>query len=115
MRTATITRVTTETQIIATFSLDGTGETTIQTGVGFLDHMLTLFTKHGLFDLTVTCNGDLEVDQHHTVEDIGIVLGQLVNQCLGTTEGITRYATMMVPMDEALARVVLDISGRPFL
>ncbi|HLR10169.1 MAG TPA: imidazoleglycerol-phosphate dehydratase HisB [Sporosarcina sp.] len=115
MRTATITRETTETQITATFSLDGTGDTTIQTGVGFLDHMLTLFTKHGLFDLTVTCNGDIEVDQHHTVEDIGIVLGQLVNQCLGTKEGITRYATMMVPMDEALARVVLDISGRPFL
>lgn len=115
MRTYQITRDTAETSINLAFSLDGTGETNIQTGVGFLNHMLVLMTKHGLFDLTVTCDGDLDVDQHHTVEDIGIVLGQTFNQCIGTKKGINRYATISTPMDEALSTISIDISGRPYL
>lgn len=110
-----ITRETAETSIHMNFSIDGTGKTEIDTGVGFLDHMLVLFTKHGLFDLAVKCNGDIEVDQHHSVEDIGIVLGQAFHECIGTKAGIDRYATISVPMDEALSTVSIDISGRPFI
>lgn len=115
MRKKEITRSTAETSISLDFSIDGTGKAEIKTGVGFFDHMLTLFTKHGLFDLKVICDGDIEVDQHHTVEDIGIVLGQAFNESIGNKEGIERYATNSVPMDEALSTVSLDISGRPFL
>jgi imidazoleglycerol-phosphate dehydratase len=115
MRSYSISRDTNETKIKLDFNIDGTGQSTIQTGVGFFDHMLTLLTKHGLFDLTVNCDGDLEVDQHHSVEDIGIVLGQALNQALGTKEGINRYATVTVPMDESLATVTVDLSGRSFL
>lgn len=115
MRQKALARETAETSISLDFSIDGTGETKIQTGVGFFDHMLTLFTKHGLFDLEVICDGDIEVDQHHTVEDIGIVLGQAFYESIGTKEGIERYATISVPMDEALSTVSIDISGRPFL
>lgn len=114
MRKKEITRSTAETSIQLGFAIDGTGETKIQTGVGFFDHMLTLFTKHGLFDLAVKCDGDIEVDQHHTVEDIGIVLGQAFYESIGTKEGIDRYATISIPMDEALSTVSIDISGRPF-
>lgn len=115
MREHKISRETAETAIDLRFKIDGSGECNINTGVGFFDHMLTLFTKHGLFDLDVTCNGDLDVDQHHTVEDIGIALGQAFHEAIGTKEGITRYATVTIPMDEALSNVTLDISGRPFL
>lgn len=115
MRTYKISRETTETKIKLKLSIDGTGKTNIETGVGFLDHMLVLMTKHGQFDLDVFCDGDLEVDQHHTVEDIGIVLGQAFDKCLGTKEQIVRYASKTIPMDESLANVTLDISGRPFL
>ncbi|WP_099156545.1 imidazoleglycerol-phosphate dehydratase HisB [Virgibacillus ndiopensis] len=115
MRQRSISRKTAETAIELCLSLDGNGTTKIDTGVGFLDHMLTLTTQHGLFDLEVTCNGDLEVDQHHSVEDIGIVLGQAFHEALGTKEGINRYATVTTPMDEALSKLSLDISGRPNL
>ena len=115
LRKHAISRATAETKINLDFLIDGEGEGTIQTGVGFLDHMLVLFTGHGLFDLNVVCDGDLEVDQHHTVEDIGIVLGQAFNQSLGTKEQIVRYATKTIPMDETLANVTLDISGRAYL
>lgn len=115
MRTHQLSRSTTETNIELAFSIDGTGEANIQTGVGFLDHMLVLMTKHGQFDLQVTCDGDLDVDQHHTVEDIGIVLGQAFNKCIGLKEQIQRYASVTVPMDEALSTVSIDISGRPYL
>ncbi|MDS9473034.1 imidazoleglycerol-phosphate dehydratase HisB [Sporosarcina pasteurii] len=115
MRKKEISRSTAETSISLDFSIDGTGTTDIKTGVGFFDHMLTAFTKHGLFDLKVRCDGDIEVDQHHTVEDIGIVLGQAFNESIGAKEGIERYATVSVPMDEALSTVSLDISGRSFL
>lgn len=115
MRRASISRETGETKIQLELNVDGTGEGKIQTGIGFLDHMLTLMTKHGLFDLNVICDGDLEVDQHHSVEDIGIALGQAFREALGTKEGITRYASLTSPMDEALVNVSLDISGRSFL
>src|SRR5690625_2728731 len=115
MRKKVISRSTTETSIDLEFSIDGSGKTDIQTGVGFFEHMLTLFTKHGSFDLKVHCDGDLEVDQHHTVEDIGIVLGQAFKGSSGTKEGINRYATITVRMDESLATVSLDVSGRSFL
>ncbi|MBY7142241.1 imidazoleglycerol-phosphate dehydratase HisB [Virgibacillus sp. NKC19-3] len=115
MRKYTLNRTTTETAIDLDFTIDGTGHSQVDTGVGFLDHMLTLMTKHGLFDLQVSCVGDLEVDQHHSVEDIGIVMGQAFHQALGNKEGITRYATVTSPMDEALATISLDISGRPYL
>lgn len=108
-------RSTAETNINLSFTIDGTGETNIQTGVGFIDHMLVLFTKHGLFDLSVLCDGDLEVDQHHTVEDVGIVLGQAFQSAIGTKEGINRYATVTTPMDESLSTISIDISGRPCL
>jgi len=114
MRNKEISRATAETSIVMDFNIDGSGKTDIKTGVGFLDHMLTLFTKHGLFDLKVHCDGDIEVDQHHTVEDIGIVLGQAFYASIGTKEGIDRYATVSIPMDEALSTVSIDISGRPF-
>ena len=115
MRKKAISRTTAETSIEMELAIDGTGKTDIKTGVGFLDHMLLLMTKHGLFDLKVHCDGDIEVDQHHTVEDIGIVLGQAFHASLGTKEGINRYATVSIPMDEALSTVSLDISGRPFI
>lgn len=115
MRKKEIRRKTSETDIQLTFSLDGSGKTDIKTGVGFFDHMLTLMIKHGLFDLYVRCDGDLEVDSHHTVEDVGIVLGQAFAACIGTKAGIERYAHMTIPMDEALASVSVDISGRPCL
>lgn len=114
MRRQQISRATAETKIALDFTIDGEGEANIQTGVGFLDHMLILFTKHGLFNLTVQCDGDLEVDQHHTVEDIGISLGQAFYEAIGNKEGIERYAAVSVPMDEALSTVSIDISGRPY-
>ncbi|MFC5590608.1 imidazoleglycerol-phosphate dehydratase HisB [Sporosarcina soli] len=114
MRGKSISRQTAETKINLDFAIDGSGETNISTGVGFFDHMLTLFTKHGRFDLSVDCDGDIEVDQHHSVEDIGIVLGQAFYESIGTKEGIERYATVSTPMDEALSTVSIDISGRPF-
>lgn len=115
MRQEKISRKTSETEIELNLSIDGTCGSSIQTGVGFFDHMLTLMTKHGLFDLQVSCKGDLEVDQHHSVEDIGIALGQAFRNALGTKAGITRYASATSPMDEALSTITLDISGRPYL
>lgn len=114
-RQATIERKTNETDVVVRLEIDGTGESKIDTGVGFFDHMLTLFAKHGLFDLEVTAKGDLEVDGHHTVEDVGICLGQAFSQALGNKESITRYGFFILPMDEALATVCVDISGRPYL
>lgn len=114
MRKSSLTRKTKETSIKLEFNIDGNGISTINTGVGFFDHMLTLFSKHGQFDLSVICDGDLDVDQHHTVEDIGIVLGMAFNQCIGNKEGINRYASVSTPMDEALSNVTVDISGRPY-
>ncbi len=111
-RTATIKRQTGETQIELTIDLDGTGQVDIDTGVGFLNHMLTLFAKHGCFDLTVKATGDLDVDDHHTTEDIGICLGKAIHQAVGDKKGITRYGFMILPMDETLATVALDLSGR---
>ncbi|MCQ2430016.1 MAG: imidazoleglycerol-phosphate dehydratase HisB [Clostridia bacterium] len=112
MRTAEIKRKTAETDITLSLSLDGTGKAAIRTGCGFLDHMLTLFSRHGRFDLTVTCLGDTNVDYHHTVEDIGIVLGQAFREALGVKAGITRYGDTVLPMDEALILSAVDISGR---
>lgn len=114
-RTATVERKTSETDIVVRLNVDGSGESSIETGVGFFDHMLTLFAKHGFFDLEVKAVGDLEVDGHHTVEDVGICLGQAFDQALGDKSGITRYGYMILPMNEALATVSVDISGRPFL
>ncbi len=115
MRTATIDRKTKETDIKMSLNLDGTGRSTVDTGCGFLDHMLTLFAKHGRFDLDVTCKGDVEVDYHHTAEDVGIVLGQCVKSALGDKKGIVRYGNMILPMDEALILSAVDISGRSYL
>ena len=115
MRTASIDRKTNETDIKMTLNLDGEGSSTVDTGCGFLDHMLTLFAKHGRFDLTVNCKGDTEVDYHHTAEDIGIVLGQCFKTALGDKKGIIRYGNMILPMDEALILSAVDISGRSFL
>ena len=115
MRTATIDRKTAETDIQLTLSLDGSGTADVQSGVGFLDHMLTLFAKHGLMDLTVRCKGDLHIDQHHTVEDIGICLGMAIAEAVGDKEGIVRYGTFSVPMDETLVMASLDLSGRAYL
>ena len=112
MRTAQISRTTKETDIQVDINLDGTGQTDIQTGVAFFDHMLDAFGRHGLFDLTVRCKGDIEVDAHHTVEDCGIVLGQAIAQALGDKRGITRYASLALPMDETLVLAAVDISGR---
>jgi imidazoleglycerol-phosphate dehydratase len=114
-RVATIDRKTNETQVSVSLGLDGSGKADVQTGVGFLDHMLELFARHALFDLTVRCEGDLHVDQHHSVEDVGIALGQAFARALGDKKGIARYASFDLPMDETLSRVSIDISGRPFL
>ena len=114
MRQGYVQRKTAETDVHVDLNLDGSGESTVDTGIGFFNHMLTLFARHGLFDLTVTCQGDLAVDGHHSVEDIGIALGQAVRSALGDKAGIARYASFYVPMDEALAFVAVDISGRPF-
>ncbi len=111
-RTAELTRNTKETRIQAELNIDGTGESTIETGIPFFDHMLTLFARHGLFDLKVKAEGDIDVDYHHTVEDTGIVLGQLVKEALGEKRGIRRYGFFLLPMDEALARVAIDLSNR---
>jgi imidazoleglycerol-phosphate dehydratase len=113
-RTATIQRATAETRIQLDLNLDGTGQGQLQTGIGFLDHMLTLLTRHALLDLTVRAEGDLHVDGHHTVEDVGICLGQALGQCLGDKAGIRRYGHAIVPMDEALVTVAIDLSGRPW-
>ena len=115
MRTASIDRSTNETSIQLALNLDGTGTTDIATGVGFLDHMLTLFTRHGDFDLTVRCQGDTQVDGHHSVEDIGICLGQAFTQALGEKRGITRYGQFLLPMDETLVLCACDLSGRDYL
>ena len=115
MRTAEITRNTKETQITLSLGLDGSGEGVIDTGIGFFDHMLELLKKHALVDLSVKASGDLDVDYHHTVEDVGIVLGQALNQALGDRRGITRYGFASVPMDEALCEASIDLGGRPFL
>lgn len=114
-RIATLTRKTAETDITLTLAIDGQGKSTVNTGVPFFDHMLTLFAKHGLFDLEVRCVGDVAVDYHHTVEDVGIVLGEAFKQALGQKLGIRRYGFFLLPMDESLARVVVDIGGRPHL
>jgi imidazoleglycerol-phosphate dehydratase len=115
MRKASIKRTTKETDVEVALDLDGTGAATIATGIGFLDHMLDLLARHSRIDLNIKAKGDLHVDQHHTTEDVGIALGQAVRQALGDMKGITRYADVHMPMDEALTRVVLDVSGRPFL
>jgi len=114
-RKASIDRKTSETKIHLSLDVDGRGTSTIVTGIGFFDHMLTLFAKHGLFDLEVEAEGDLQVDYHHTVEDVGIVLGQAFAKALGDKAGIHRYGTFYVPMDEVLVRAVIDLSGRPYL
>jgi imidazoleglycerol-phosphate dehydratase len=114
-RTASINRTTSETNVSIVLNVDGSGTSTVQTGVLFLDHMLTLFAKHGLFDLDVSCKGDLGVDAHHSVEDVGICLGLAFDKALGDKKGLTRFAHSYFPMDEALARVTTDISGRPYL
>lgn len=115
MRTSAIERNTAETKIKLSLNLDGTGESTVNTGCGFLDHMLTLFAKHGRFDLTVKCDGDTNVDYHHTVEDIGIVLGTAFSEALGDKKGIERYGDIILPMDEALILTAVDLSGRAYL
>ena len=114
-RTATLKRTTKETDIEISFDIDGAGEANVGSGIGFFDHMLILFAKHGLFSLTVKAQGDLVIDGHHTVEDIGIVLGQALAKAAGDKAGIRRYGHVYVPMDEALVLVVVDFSGRPFL
>ncbi len=114
-RSTSIERNTKETQIKLDFNIDGTGQSAINTGVGFLDHMLDLFTVHGLFDLTIKVTGDLHVDAHHTVEDVGICLGKAIKDSLGELKGITRYASGAYPMDDSLCNIAMDISGRPFL
>ena len=115
MRTAQITRNTAETKISLSLKLDGTGKSDIRPKVGFLDHMLNLFARHGRFDLTVSCDGDTWVDDHHTVEDVGIALGQAFAMALGDKRGITRYGNMILPMDESLILTAVDISGRSYL
>ena len=115
MRKGTKQRNTKETKISVSLDLDGTGKNSINTGVGFFDHMLELFACHGKFDLNVRCDGDIKVDAHHSVEDVGIVMGKLFHELLGDKKGIERYATVYVPMDESLARSVVDISGRSYL
>ncbi|WP_138933620.1 imidazoleglycerol-phosphate dehydratase HisB [Roseovarius arcticus] len=115
MRSATVTRKTAETDISATIALDGTGTYDNRTGVGFFDHMLDQLARHALIDMTVTCTGDLHIDDHHTVEDVGIALGQALGQALGDKRGIRRYGACLLPMDDALVRAALDLSGRPYL
>ena len=114
-RTATVKRRTRETDIELTFAVDGSGRAQIATGVGFFDHMLELFAKHGLFDLQLKAQGDLNVDAHHTVEDVGLALGQALRESLGDKKGLCRYGWCLLPMDDALARIALDCSGRPYL
>ena len=114
-RTASIARATSETDIRLTLALDGTGQVEVATGVGFFDHMLTALARHSLMNLTVAAKGDLHIDDHHTVEDVGIVLGQALRQALGDKRGIRRFGQCLLPMDEALAEAAIDISGRPFL
>ncbi|KQR24680.1 imidazoleglycerol-phosphate dehydratase [Agreia sp. Leaf335] len=114
-RTARLQRATSESSIELSLDLDGTGESSISTGVPFFDHMLTAFAKHSLTDLTVTASGDVDIDVHHTVEDVGIVLGTAIKQALGDKAGISRFGDALVPLDEALVQAVVDISGRPFL
>ena len=114
-RTASIQRNTSETRISVTLNLDGSGKTDISTGIAFFDHMLSGFARHGLFDLTVRAEGDLEVDCHHTVEDTGIVLGQAIREALGEKKGICRFGHFLLPMDEALVLCAIDLSGRPYL
>ena len=115
MRIAEINRKTNETDISLKLNLDGSGKSEIKTGCGFLDHMLTLFASHARFDLSITCKGDTYVDYHHTVEDIGIALGQALKEALGDKRGIIRYGSMLLPMDEALIQTAIDISGRDYL
>jgi imidazoleglycerol-phosphate dehydratase len=115
MRIADVTRNTKETQIRVQLNLDGTGAATLATGIGFFDHMLDQIARHGLFDLNISAQGDLHIDGHHTVEDVGITLGQAVAQAVGDKAGLTRYGHAYVPLDEALSRVVIDLSGRPGL
>jgi imidazoleglycerol-phosphate dehydratase len=112
-RTAAVTRETAETAVEVTLALDGDGDSTVDTGIGFFDHMLAAVARHGLFDLTVQCDGDLDVDDHHTVEDVAITVGEAFAEALGDKRGIARYADRRVPMDEAVADVVVDVSGRP--
>ncbi len=114
-RTARVSRDTAETRITVQLNLDGTGQSRLQTGIGFFDHMLDQIARHGLIDLDVQCQGDLHIDGHHTVEDVGIAIGQAVRQAVGDKRGITRYGHSYVPLDEALSRVVIDFSGRPGL
>jgi len=111
-RTTTVKRKTAETDIALTLNLDGTGEVAVETGIGFLDHLLTALARHGGFDLTLTCKGDLHVDDHHTAEDCAIVLGEAIDQALGERRGVGRFGWALAPMDEALARAVVDLSGR---
>ncbi len=115
MRTSTITRKTAETDITLTLTLEGSGKAAVHSGCGFLNHMLILLAKHGGFDLTLTCRGDIEVDDHHTVEDVGIVLGMALSEALGDKRGIGRYGSMILPMDEALVLAAIDLSGRSYL
>lgn len=115
MRTATVARKTSETEISVEINLDGTGEYDIKTGIGFLDHMLEQLSRHGLMDLKVRCNGDLHIDCHHTVEDVALAMGEAFSQALGDRKGINRYAHSYIPMDETLIRVALDCSNRPYL
>jgi imidazoleglycerol-phosphate dehydratase len=115
MRKATVKRATKETNVEVAVDLDGEGTSSIATGIGFLDHMLDLLARHARIDITVNAKGDLHIDHHHTTEDVGIALGQALKQALGEMKGITRYADVHVPMDEALTRVAIDISGRPYL
>ena len=115
MRSAKVERNTKETRVSLELNLDGTGEGTVDTGIGFFNHMLELLKKHALLDFSVTCRGDLDVDYHHTVEDIGLAFGQALNQALGDRRGITRYGFASIPMDETLCETSLDLGGRPFL
>ena len=115
MRTATVERKTKETEISVTVDLDGTGIYDVSTGIGFLDHMLEQLSRHSLMDLTVKAKGDLHIDFHHTTEDTGIAIGEAVSQALGERKGITRYASALIPMDETLSRVAMDVSNRPYL
>lgn len=115
MRTASVSRSTHETKIDVTIALDGDGRYDIQTGIGFLDHMIDQLSRHSLIDMTIRAEGDLHIDQHHTTEDVGIALGQAVRSALGDMKGITRYADVHLPMDEAMTHCAIDVSGRPFL
>ena len=114
-RIATVSRTTKETAINVTLNLDGSGKCNIDTGIGFFDHMLSGFARHGLFDLELTCRGDLEVDSHHSIEDCGIVLGEAIRQAVGDKKAIKRYGSFILPMDEALLLCAVDLSGRPYL